>query len=247
MSWVEGSFWGMKFSWTTSDKCTVAATIINSFLLVFFCVFNKFVDHGGCQGNAAQSLTQWLHLVTSSEAWDVLHWAMLVCIVSYCFIAMAMAIEIDSNSPAFFRSRQFGCCRQPKVKTMVWSILNETQLDYCSYSSYESNHTQYGWSPWGKRNNKDVQSGRSIEDAQNCDKHRSFVKVGIPGLCFLASCLSNSRTEEEKNSLWSHLFIFLHFNSKESSSTLQISHWLLASNNNLLIHIFATQFQRLLI
>jgi len=56
-----------------------------------------------------------------------------------------MAIEIDSNSPAFFRSRQFGCCRQPKVKTMVWSILNETQLDYCSYSSYESNHML--WAP----------------------------------------------------------------------------------------------------
>jgi hypothetical protein len=61
----------------------------NTFLLVL-CVFNKFVDHGGRRGFVAQTLTQWLHLVASSEAWDVLHWAMRI--VLYCCIAMTIKI-----------------------------------------------------------------------------------------------------------------------------------------------------------
>jgi len=39
-----------------------------------FC--NKFVDHGGHHGDAAQALAQSRHPVVSSETWDVLHWAM---------------------------------------------------------------------------------------------------------------------------------------------------------------------------
>jgi hypothetical protein len=46
----------------------------------------------------AQALYQWRHLVASSEALDVLHWAMHPA--SYCRIRMA--IEIASNLPAFF-------------------------------------------------------------------------------------------------------------------------------------------------
>jgi hypothetical protein len=65
---------------------------------VFLYVSFEFADHGGHQGNMAQALGRWWLLVASSEALDVLHWAM--CPPSYCCIAMA--IEIASNSPAFF-------------------------------------------------------------------------------------------------------------------------------------------------
>jgi hypothetical protein len=60
--------------------------------------FNKFVDHGGRRGNTAQALARWQHPVASSEALDVLHWAMHP--TSYCRICMA--IEINSDSPEFF-------------------------------------------------------------------------------------------------------------------------------------------------
>jgi hypothetical protein len=46
----------------------------------------------------AQALAQWRHPVASSEALDVLHWAM--CSASYRRICMA--IEIASNLPTFF-------------------------------------------------------------------------------------------------------------------------------------------------
>ncbi len=58
----------------------------------------EIVDHGGCRGNAMRALTQWWHPVASSEAMDVLYRAMLP--VSYRRICMA--IEITSDSPAFF-------------------------------------------------------------------------------------------------------------------------------------------------
>jgi hypothetical protein len=60
------------------------------------CVFDVFVDHGGRWGNTAQALARWRHPVTSSEAQDVLHWA----IRSYRCIRMV--IEITSTFPAFF-------------------------------------------------------------------------------------------------------------------------------------------------
>ena len=59
---------------------------------------DDFDDHGGCRGDAAQTLAQWRHLVLSREALDVLHWAMRLA--SYCRIRMA--IEIASDLPAFF-------------------------------------------------------------------------------------------------------------------------------------------------
>jgi hypothetical protein len=62
------------------------------------CVLFKFVDHGGRRGVTAQALARWLHPVASSEAPDVLHWAM--CPASYRRIRMA--IEIASDLPAFF-------------------------------------------------------------------------------------------------------------------------------------------------
>jgi hypothetical protein len=64
------------------------------------CVLFEFVDHGSRRGDTAQALAQWLHPVASSEALDVLYWAM--CPASYRCIAMAIEIVIDL--PAFFVS-----------------------------------------------------------------------------------------------------------------------------------------------
>jgi hypothetical protein len=57
------------------------------------CCFNKFIDHGGCQGNTAQALARWRHLVASSEALDVLYWVMHPGL----YRCIAMAIEIASD------------------------------------------------------------------------------------------------------------------------------------------------------
>jgi len=57
------------------------------------CVSLEFANHGSCQGNTAQALTQWRHPVALSEALDVLHWAMRP-VLYRCIIA--------SDSPAFF-------------------------------------------------------------------------------------------------------------------------------------------------
>jgi hypothetical protein len=62
------------------------------------CDLFQFVNHGGRRGNTAQALVRWRHPVASSEALDVLHWAMHHS--SYCLIRMAT--DIASNLPAFF-------------------------------------------------------------------------------------------------------------------------------------------------
>jgi hypothetical protein len=63
-----------------------------------FCVFfNKFVDHGGRRGNTAQAIARWQHPVASSEALDVLYWAMRPA----SYRCIAMAIEIASDLPIF--------------------------------------------------------------------------------------------------------------------------------------------------
>jgi hypothetical protein len=62
------------------------------------CVLFEFVNHGSRWGNTAQALARWQHPVAPSEALDVLYWAM--CPASY--LRIRMAIEIASNSPAFF-------------------------------------------------------------------------------------------------------------------------------------------------
>ena len=58
----------------------------------------KFFDHGGRHGDAMRALDQWQHLVASSEAQDVLHQAMCPALHR----RIHMAIEIASDSPAFF-------------------------------------------------------------------------------------------------------------------------------------------------
>jgi len=60
------------------------------------CCFNEFVDHGGRRGNMAQALARWWHPVASSEAQDVLFWAMRPA--SYRCIAMAVEIASDLHS-----------------------------------------------------------------------------------------------------------------------------------------------------
>jgi hypothetical protein len=50
---------------------------------------NKFFDHGGRWGNVAQALAWW-HPVASSEACDVLHWAMHPAL--HCRIHMVIKI-----------------------------------------------------------------------------------------------------------------------------------------------------------
>jgi hypothetical protein len=61
------------------------------------CVLFKFFDHGGCWGDMVQALAQWRHTVASSEALDMLNWAMRPA--SYRCIAMTIEIAIDL--PAF--------------------------------------------------------------------------------------------------------------------------------------------------
>jgi hypothetical protein len=62
------------------------------------CVLFKFVNHGSRRGNTAQALNQGRHSVASSEARDVLHWAIQPS--PYCLICMATKIASDLN--AFF-------------------------------------------------------------------------------------------------------------------------------------------------
>jgi hypothetical protein len=62
------------------------------------CVFNVFVNHGGHWGNTVQALTRWQHSVASSEARDVLHWAMHPTL----YRRIRMVIKITSTFPAFF-------------------------------------------------------------------------------------------------------------------------------------------------
>jgi hypothetical protein len=62
------------------------------------CVFIVFFEHGGCWGDTAQALAQWRHPVASSEAWDVLHWAMHPAL----YRCTHMVIKITSTFPAFF-------------------------------------------------------------------------------------------------------------------------------------------------
>jgi hypothetical protein len=62
------------------------------------CVFNTFADHDSRRGNTAQALAQWQHPAASSEALDVLHWAMCPALPR----CIGMVIEVASNSPAFF-------------------------------------------------------------------------------------------------------------------------------------------------
>jgi hypothetical protein len=50
------------------------------------CVLFEFVDHGGRWGKTARAIDRWQHPVVSSKTLD------------------AMAIEIASDSPAFFVS-----------------------------------------------------------------------------------------------------------------------------------------------
>jgi len=64
------------------------------------CDLFEFADHGGRRGDTAQALARWRHPVASSEALDVLHWAMRP--TSYRCIAMAIEIVVDL--PAFFVS-----------------------------------------------------------------------------------------------------------------------------------------------
>jgi hypothetical protein len=62
------------------------------------CVSFEFVNHGGCWGDTAQAINQWRHSVALSEALDVLYWAMHPA----SYRCIPTAIEIASNSPAFF-------------------------------------------------------------------------------------------------------------------------------------------------
>jgi len=62
------------------------------------CVLFKFINHDGRRGNTAQALARWQHPVASSEALDVLHWAMRPA----SYRCITMAIEIVVNLPAFF-------------------------------------------------------------------------------------------------------------------------------------------------
>ena len=68
--------------------------------LSVLCCFNKFVGHGGHRGDRAQALARWGHPLASSEALNVLYWAMRPAL----YRCIAMAIEIVSNLPSFLLS-----------------------------------------------------------------------------------------------------------------------------------------------
>jgi hypothetical protein len=59
-----------------------------------------FVDHGSRWGNTAQTLAQWWHPLASSEAQDVLHWAMHPTLNR----RICMVIKITSTFPEFLSS-----------------------------------------------------------------------------------------------------------------------------------------------
>ncbi len=62
------------------------------------CVLFEIVDHGGCRGDAMRALARWRHPLASSEALDVLYWAMRPA--SHRRIRMVVEIVVDL--PAFF-------------------------------------------------------------------------------------------------------------------------------------------------
>jgi len=67
--------------------------------IVSFCsVSFEFISHGGRRGNTVQALGRWWHPEASIEVRDVLHWVMHPVL----YRCIAMAIEIASDSPAFF-------------------------------------------------------------------------------------------------------------------------------------------------
>jgi hypothetical protein len=66
---------------TQIDKCPLQPKILTTFgfglpFLLVFCVFHQNFDHCSRQGNTVQTLARWQHPAASSEALDVLHWAM---------------------------------------------------------------------------------------------------------------------------------------------------------------------------
>jgi hypothetical protein len=68
------------------------------FFVSVFVFAAKIDDLGSRGGNAVQALTQWLHPVASSKAWDVLHRAMRPAL----YRPIRMVIKVASNFPAFF-------------------------------------------------------------------------------------------------------------------------------------------------
>jgi hypothetical protein len=61
-------------------------------------ISTKIVDHGGRRGDAMRELARWRHPVASSEALDVVHWAMHPA----WHRRIRMVIKIVVNLPAFF-------------------------------------------------------------------------------------------------------------------------------------------------
>jgi hypothetical protein len=95
-------------------------TLAKSCVLLVF--FFEIVDHGGRQGNTAQALARWRHLVALHEVTDTLH--RVKCPTLHCRIRMV--IEIASVSHVFFVIVNFVVCHNHKLKTMLWSYLIKT-------------------------------------------------------------------------------------------------------------------------
>jgi hypothetical protein len=67
----------------------------------------KIVDHGGCHGNAMQSLARWRHPLASIEALVVLHRSMRPA----PHRRIRMVVEMVADLPAFL-SHRFRCWPQ---------------------------------------------------------------------------------------------------------------------------------------
>ncbi len=75
--------------------------------------FFEIINHGCRQGNTAQALAQWQHLVASHEAKDALHQAMRPA----SHRRIHMAIKIASVLHVFFIIVNFVVCHKHKLTT----------------------------------------------------------------------------------------------------------------------------------
>ena len=89
-SWVEGPFWGTKFSLLASKKVRYA--LAKSSCVLCFCRDNNSDDHGVHQADMTQALARWRHLGASHEAIKMLHRSM--CFAPYCPGGMVVGFAV---------------------------------------------------------------------------------------------------------------------------------------------------------
>ena len=92
MSWVEGPFWGTKFSLLVSKKVRYA--LAKSSCVLCFCRDDDDDDHGIRRADTARALARWRLLGASHEATETLHRAMWLALYRPGGMAVEIAVEI---------------------------------------------------------------------------------------------------------------------------------------------------------